>query len=79
MTDGYPITVCECGHNAAQHALEQRDDLPATLRSAPCAVTDCHCRDYDGLEHPQRPSLADTTIWRGDDGRVHVAAGDEAP
>lgn len=70
-----------CHHPAVLHALEDDDDLPLVLRAAPCTALirpdlqlglTCDCRDYDGMDHPERPSLADAWVYRTEDGGVGV-------
>ena len=70
-----------CKHPAVMHALEEDDGLPLVLRSAPCTVKirpdlgfhlTCDCRDYDGMTHPERPSLADAWVYQTEDGGVGV-------
>jgi len=70
-----------CHHQAVQHALEDADDLPLVLRSAPCTALirpdlgfrlTCDCGDYDGIDHPERPSLADAWVYQTGDGGVGV-------
>lgn len=64
-----------CHHPASRHILNldgQETDLPQVLQDAPCEQPGCNCRDYDGLDHPERPSLADAWIYRTEDGGVGV-------
>jgi hypothetical protein len=64
-----------CHHPAADHPVDEPGD-PMSL--APC--TACDCRDYDGMDHPDRPSLADTLIFRTEDGGIGwVADPEERP
>lgn len=70
-----------CHHPAVLHALDEREaDLPLVLQAAPCTAAIgppsarlvCDCRDYDGMDHPDRPSLSEAWIYRDDDGGVGV-------
>lgn len=78
MTDLYqPCFERDCGHPAEAHPLVREGDLPDVLCDCPCTVPGCRCTDYDGMLHPERPSLADAWISRGEDGGIVV--GTEEP
>jgi hypothetical protein len=62
-----------CGHRPTDHPLTPEDDLPMALWDAPCSL--CPCSDYDGMGHPERPSLADVVIERGANGGVLLRDG----
>jgi hypothetical protein len=68
-----------CKHPAVMHPLEDDDTLPLVLRAAPCIVKlrpdlgfhlTCDCDDYDGMTHPERPSLAEAWVYQTEDGGV---------
>lgn len=71
MTDAECWT---CHHPASAHLVETPGD---PLSCAPCSSPIgppsrrsvrlfCDCPDYDGMDHPDRPSLADTVVYRID-------------
>jgi hypothetical protein len=62
-----------CGHPAEMHHLLPEDDFPPVLLSAPCSVEGCRCQDFDGMLHPERPSLMDMWISRDEDGGIIVS------
>lgn len=80
---GAVITYLECatcGHPAEEHKLKDEGDLPLVLCDVPCQAPVgppsiglvCDCGDYDGMSHPERPSLADAWVYRTEDGGVGV-------
>lgn len=61
-----------CGHAAEVHHIKPEDDFPPVLCSAPCTVEGCRCDDFDGMFHPERPSLMDAELYTDEDGSVGI-------
>ena len=55
-----------CGHPVEKHPVKGdaglKQELPVALWDAPCTMPGCECLDYDGMEHPERPSLANLEV-----------------
>jgi len=66
--DDYDAECSACPpHLARNHPV---DDVGDPMSYAPCRIPHCGCRDFDGMDHPDRPSLADTKVFLTQDGWV---------
>jgi hypothetical protein len=72
-----------CHHPASTHEVETAGD---PMSFAPCSATigpagswlRCDCDDYDGTDHPDRPSLGSTLIFSTEDGGIGWVADPES-